>query len=385
MNRMASWWHELSGPAKFRLYTQLTLQVAVAGVAVVSATAIPGAPWASAGMIVSGVAAIFAIQAQPEVAIARTFVIRRWALPLAAVMLFAVWAAAAVAANISTAQSDLDATRTTGIFATVLASLSFVPFLHHRWWVVVGISVATGAAFGQSPTDIAQLTAITFVIAAFIVGTTLLTLWGLQVVDELERAKDVEARLQVAEERLRFARDLHDVVGRGFSAIAVKSELAATLSRAGAADRAALEMDEVKGLAVESMDQMRHLVRGYRDINLDGEVAGARSLLAAAGCKLLVEGDPEMVPTQFHEVAAWVVREGATNIVRHSSATSATLSIGAAGMTLHNNGTTGDSIHNTDGHTGLKGLSERLAQVGASLTASASDNAFSLEIQWEKT
>jgi two-component system sensor histidine kinase DesK len=354
-------------------------------VVVVSAVTIAGVPWAAAGIIVSGIAAILAVQAQPQVAIGSTLATRRWVLPLAAAMLIAVWVAAAVAAKIATADTDLDATRTTGIFATLLAALSIVPFLQHRWWIVLGTSVATGAGFGPSPLAAVQVAVVTFLIAGFLVATTLLTLWGLQVVAELERAKDVEARLQVAEERLRFARDLHDVVGRGFSAIAVKSELAASLSRAGAVDPATTEMDEVKALAVQSMDQMRQLVRGYRDINLDGEVAGARSLLAAAGCQLLVEGDPANVPPQFHEVAAWVVREGTTNIVRHSSATSATLSIGAAGMTLRNNGTTDDLVRDGDGHTGLQGLSERLAQVGAALTTTTSDSAFVLEIQWEKT
>lgn len=384
MMRVASWWRELSGPVKFRLYTQLTLQVAIAGVVVVSATTISGVPWAAAGIVISGVAAVLAVQAQPELAIRSTFATRRWALPLAAAMLIAVWVAAAVAARITTSETAIDATRTAGIFAALLAALSIVPFLKRTWWIVLGISIATGAAFGASPLAGIRLAAVTFFIAGFLVATTMLTLWGLQVVDELERAKDVEARLQVAEERLRFARDLHDVVGRGFSAIAVKSELAATLSRAGASDRAAREMDEVKALAVESMDQMRELVRGYRDINLDGEVAGARSLLAAAGCRLVIEGDPAKVPAQFHEVAAWVVREGTTNIVRHSSATSATLSIGAAGMSLRNNGTPDDTVPDDGGHSGLQGLSERLSQVGAGLVTSTSENSFVLEIQWEK-
>lgn len=384
MIRLASWWRGLSGPVKFRLYTQLTLQGAIAGVVVVSAATIFGVPWAAAGIVIAGIAAILAVQAQPELAVRSNGAMRRWALPLAASMLIAVWVASAIGSHVSTADADIDALRTTGIFAALLAALSILPFLKHRWWFVVGISIATGAALGASPGAGLQLAGVTFFIASFMVATTLLTLWGLQVVDELERAKDVEARLQVAEERLRFARDLHDVVGRGFSAIAVKSELAATLSRAGAGDRAAREMDEVKALAVESMDQMRELVRGYRDINLDGEVAGARSLLAAAGCQLVIEGDPAKVPARFHEVAAWVVREGTTNIVRHSSATSATLSIGAAGMTLRNNGTPDDTTPDDDGHSGLQGLSERLAQVGAGLETSMSDNSFVLEIQWEK-
>jgi len=202
---------------------------------------------------------------------------------------------------------------------------------------------------------------------------------GLRIVDDLEAAKDVGAELRLAEERLRFARDLHDVVGRGFSAIAVKSELAATLLRSGAADRAGTEITEVKALAVESMKEMRQLVRGYRDIDLAGEVAGARSLLSATGCTLLVEGDLDKVPARLHEVAAWVVREGTTNVVKHSSATSATLAFGAVGMSLRNDGVTGA----TKERSGLRGLAERLAAYGAGLETATSDGQFVLDVRWE--
>jgi two-component system sensor histidine kinase DesK len=307
-------------------------------------------------------------------------------LPAAAATIISVWLGAAVVGNLADAESTVDAMRTTGIFAVLLGALSIVPFLPRVWWIVLGISVLNGAAFGSSPIAGTQLALVTGVVAAFLVATTLVTLWGLEVVDELDRAKTVEARLQVAEERLRFSRDLHDVVGRGFSAIAVKSELAATLSRAGATDRAATEMDEVKTLAVESMNQMRELVRGYRDINLDGEVAGARSLLAAAGCLLTVEGDPARVPGQFHEVAAWAVREGTTNIVKHSAATMATISLGEAGMSLRNNGIPEayEDARDPAQQTGLRGLAERLDHVGATLDTTTSGADFVLEIQWEK-
>ena len=383
MMRVASWWRELSGPVKFRLYTLLTLEGAIAAVVVVSA-ATAEVPWSAAGIVVCGAAAVVAVQAQPALSGSPAVGFRRWALSAGAAILLSIWGICAIIANVASAESVVEAARVTGIFAALLATLSIVSFLRRRWWIVVGISIVSGAALGASPAAGLRLAAVMFLIGGFLVATTLLTLWGLEVVDDLERAKGVEARLRVAEERLRFSRDLHDVVGRGFSAIAVKSELAATLSRGGAGDRAAAEMDDVKALAVESMDQMRELVRGYRDINLDGEVAGARSLLAAAGCVLVIEGDPAAVPAQFHEVAAWVVREGATNIVRHSSATSATLTIGAAGMSLRNNGTPIGHVGDPDDHSGLSGLAERLAYVGAGLDTTRNGETFVLEIQWEK-
>ena len=386
MTRLTSWWRELSAPAKFRLYSQLTLQGVVVVVAIVAAIGVSDVGWLSAAVVVSGLAALAAVQAQPELAAWTDLRTRRWAVPVATTTLAAVAVACGVAANLTDDESTVDAARTAGSFAVLLAGLAVVPFLRHRWWIVLVVGLASGVGFGGSVTGGLRVAAATGVLAALLVATTLLTLWGLRVVDELDRAKNVEARLQVAEERLRFSRDLHDVVGRGFSAVAVKSELAATLVRAGATDRAATEMDEVKALAVNSMDQMRELVRGYRDINLDGEVAGARSLLAAAGCDLVVEGDPARVPVRLHEVAAWVVREGTTNIVKHSSATSATIALGAAGMSLRNNGAEIDAREPQDEgqQSGLRGLSERLAPHGATLTTTVTDSDFGLEIRWEE-
>ncbi|AZG47715.1 sensor histidine kinase [Gordonia insulae] len=383
---VTGWWHGLSGPERFRLYTRLTLQSAILGVAVILAVT-TARPWAAPGVLIAGAAALLAVEAQPEFTTLGRGRPRRWMLPTAAAVLVAVWVAYAIAARVMSAAADVDAARSAGIYVAMLAALSIVPFVRHRWWIALAISVATGAAFAAGPRGMLQVAGITFAVAVFLVGTTLLTRWALIVVDDLERARVVEAKLQVAEERLRFSRDLHDVVGRGFSAIAVKSELASTLLRAGAADRAGTEVEEIKTLAVESMEQMRALVHGYRDINLDGEVAGARSLLSAAGCELRIEGDPSAVPAEFHEVAAWVVREATTNIVKHSSATSATFTMGSSGMTLRNNGVssmTADSRDTVaDERSGLRGLAERLAEVGARLERSCTADEFVLEVKWE--
>lgn len=387
MMRVAIWWREQSGPAKFRLYAQLTLPVAIAAVVVLASIVSAAVPLAAAGIVVSGIAAILAVQAQPDLAAWSTSALRRWALPVGTSILIAVWLACVAAIYLGTDESDGDAIRSTGLICALLLAQSVVPFLRYRWWIVVGIGIATGAALGSSLAGGVRLAALTAALAAVIVASTLLTRWGLQIVEDLDRAKTIEAQLQVAEERLRFARDLHDVVGRGFSAIAVKSELAATLSRSGAADRAATEMEDVRHLAVESMNRMRDLVRGYRDINLAGEVAGARSLLAAAGCQLTIEGDPTRIPAQFHEVTAWVVREGTTNIVKHSAATTATMTFGGAGMSLRNNGVSVKSRSARDPaqQSGLRGLAERLATVGAVLNTTATGDHFVLEIRWEKS
>ncbi|WP_238815934.1 sensor histidine kinase [Nocardia brasiliensis] len=378
MNRLTTWWHELSEPAKFRVYTRLVLQVGAAAVVVVMAFSV-GAPWAAAGVLAAGVTALLALEVQPEFAGSVGWLSRRWVLPIAIVVPTGILLAFAVIARGAADEEVRERAAVTGVYTAILIIYALVSFMRHKWWATLAIAVATGLLYGSSPLAVLGIGGGTYFAGIALVGTILLTVWGLRMVEELDRAKRVEAELRVAEERLRFSRDLHDVVGRSFSAIAVKSELAAVLARSGQAEPAAVEMDEVRTIAVESMDQMRKLVRGYRDIDLLNEVAGARSLLSAAGCRLAVEGDPAKVPARCHEVAAWVVREGTTNIVEHSTATSAVLTFGAAGMSLRN-----DRPHGTPGErSGLRGVAERLATVGATLDAFVADGHFVLEIRWE--
>jgi two-component system, NarL family, sensor histidine kinase DesK len=369
-----SWWHELSGPAKFRIYSRVTLQATALAVVVTLAVQAPGA-WAAVGLVLCGLAAAAVVEVQPGLG---SVVGRRYHRPVVlagTTALVAIWAAYALVAR----TGDREPAQAAGICAAIVLVLAVLPFVRHRWWWLLAVAVATGLAFGEDWAARALLTATLLGFGGFALLSMLFTLSGLEIVDDLERARDLESRLRVADERLRFARDLHDVVGRGFSVVAVKSELAATLARAGAADRAAAEMDEVRTVAVESMEQMRELVRGYRDIDLEGEVAGARSLLAAVGCRLTVEGEPARLPARFHETAAWVTREGTTNIVKHARATTAVLAFGGSGMSLRN-----DGVHAAMNETsGLRGLAERVAQVGAGLRTRRTEEEFVLEIVWD--
>lgn len=383
MTHWSRWWRELTEADRFRLYTRLTSQGVLLAVAVTSAIAL-GEPWPAAAILVAGAASVAAIEARPELALWQGPRLRRrvtgvatWTLVLVALACAATTRTSSDAALVDAAL--VDAARSATTYVVVMGALTVIPFVRQRWWVLLAVAVVTGAALASSPGGAVRITLVVLVLGGFVASTMLLSLWALRVVEDLERARLAEARLQVAEERLRFSRDLHDVVGRGFSAVAVKSELAATLSRAAEAERAAREMDEVKLLAVQSMDQLRALVRGYRDISLAAEVDGAASLLSSAGCQLTVEGEAAKVPHRFHEVAAWVVREGTTNIVKHSSARTATLTLGAEGMSLRN-----DAIRSAAGApSGQLGLSERLAAVGASMTTATLDDIYVLEVRWE--
>ena len=366
-------WRRLSGPTKYRIYTRFTLQGVLLGLALfwfVSSRDTIGLL-----AVVSAAGGVIVLQGRPELTGSTRPARDRRLQILGTLILVGSWIAGLVGIH----SGATDSARIVGVFTVIVAALALLPFLRFRWAILLIVSAATTFGYGYESKPLLGV-AIQFTIGAFMIGTSLASLWTLRIVDGLDEARRTEAQLKVAEERLRFARDLHDVVGRSFSAIAVKSELASRLARSpGHAERAAAEMDEVKALAVDSMEEMRTLVRGYRGIDLAAEVTGARSLLEAAGCTLLLEGSPDSVPAQFHETAAWVVREGTTNIVRHSSATTATLALGGSGLSLRN-----DGAPSTIGErSGLRGLADRLHAVGGTLDTRSDDAHFSLEVRWE--
>src|SRR5690606_4029658 len=131
----------------------------------------------------------------------------------------------------------------------------------------------------------------------------------------------------VAEERLRFSRDLHDVLGRALSAIALKSELGAELSRRGQGARAAEQMLEVRELANDSLREVGAVASGARQGDLATGVGGGRSGLRPAGGRTRITGEDTTRPPRVRSALAWVVGEGATNVVRHSSADSCTIDL----------------------------------------------------------
>ncbi|MBB0230170.1 sensor histidine kinase, partial [Streptomyces calidiresistens] len=219
---------------------------------------------------------------------------------------------------------------------------------------------------------------LTAVFCASFFGFTYRTsAWSLRVVDELEASRETRARLAVAEERLRFGRDMHDVLGRNLSVIALKSELAAQLARRGA-DAAVDQMIEVERIARESQREMRAVLRGYRDADLFAELAGARGVLEAAGTECRIEpADPRRMPELSDAVGAalgWVVREGTTNVLRHAEAARCVIAVrgrrdGTVELEVGNDGVTVRPEGGGDRGSGLRGLRERLAPLGGTLEA----------------
>ncbi|WP_324605218.1 sensor histidine kinase [Streptomyces sp. NRRL WC-3549] len=206
--------------------------------------------------------------------------------------------------------------------------------------------------------------------------TSRLSAWTLEVMQKLREAQDVETRLAVAEERLRFGRDMHDVLGRNLAVIALKSELAVELAQRGK-PAAVDQMTEVQRIARASQQEVRDVVRGYREVDLRTELAGAQGVLDAAGISCAVEDAGPLLgarlPAPVRSALGWVVREAATNVLRHGDPRRCSIRLLAQGGTVRleveNDGVAREAVASPDRGSGLSGLRERLGALDGRLEA----------------
>lgn len=199
-----------------------------------------------------------------------------------------------------------------------------------------------------------------------------------EAVRELRAAREELARRAVAEERMRFSRDLHDLLGHTLSVIVVKSEAARRLAPRDMA--AALDqITDIESVGRQALTEIREAVTGYREGSLATELDSARSALSAADIDPVVrQSGPPLTP-QTEALLGWVVRESVTNVVRHSGAARCEITLDGVldrvRLTVADDGTgagAGTGSAEGVGGTGLKGLTERLAAAGGSLRAGPS-------------
>ena len=236
------------------------------------------------------------------------------------------------------------------------------------WTAITALAAATialanpeGALFWGATAAVAGLGAV-----------VLLILGLLRANEALRDARAELAEMAVAEERLRFSRDLHDLLGHDLSLIALKAELASKLLPARV-DQAATEVEQIRELTRSALQQVREAVGGYRQPTLPSELAGAKVALEAAGIELQVEGLDGALDPEVESVLAWAVREGATNAIRHSGARHAAITVRSGTDTteleIADDGH-GAPQHEGAGH-GLTGLRERAQSVGGTVEAGA--------------
>lgn len=196
-----------------------------------------------------------------------------------------------------------------------------------------------------------------------------LAVWGILLL--VARARDqaarseAEAALGVAEERARFARDLHDILGRSLTVMAIKAELAGRLVE-DAPERAKREIDDLERLSREALADVRRAVQGYREISLAGELLRAAEALRSGDVDADVPEAVTAVPQEREALFAWAVREGVTNVLRHSGARRCTIVIDAVSVSVVDDGS--GVARDAAVGSGLAGLRERAAAVGGVVT-----------------
>ena len=216
---------------------------------------------------------------------------------------------------------------------------------------------------------------------------TLTTLWGWWVVQRLDESRAVAAELAVAQERLRFASDLHDIQGHHLQVIALKAELAERMLTSQPSEAGA-QIGEIRVIAKQALEETRALVAGMREVSLEDELENAREVLTLAGATCNLELAAVPLTAESRRVLALAVREATTNILRHSDADAAQITLvsvrGGAQLRVTNNGVTearADSVDDMAAEgTGLRGTRERLEALNGRLHTARGADEFMFEV-----
>jgi two-component system sensor histidine kinase DesK len=193
----------------------------------------------------------------------------------------------------------------------------------------------------------------------------------------LSQARADLARLAAENERSRIARDLHDLLGHSLTTITVKAGLARRLGEHGETARALTEIAEVEALSRRTLGDVRAAVSAHREVTLAGELATAREVLRAAG--IIAELPPTVAETDpaLSELFGWIIREGVTNVVRHSHAEHVRITLGRTDIEIVDDGSGGGAC---GAGNGLSGLRERAEEAGGTLSVGGVRSGFRLYV-----
>ena len=252
-------------------------------------------------------------------------------------------------------------------------------------WAAFGVIVASMAVaqlvFTGAPVDILYTSISTVTTGLVVYGLSRLT----ALVVEVQSTRAEIARMAVLRERLRFARDLHDLLGYSLSAITLKIELTHRLmekSPQEASDQL-LEILEISRLA---LSDARTVATGYRELSLEEECRSAVSVLSAADISVQLDSEHTDLPVQVSTVLATVLREGVTNLLRHSKAKHCEITIRqtqdhARIEIVNDDVQLSPKPQAESGRSGLHNLSVRAAEVGGSVTVEQEPNMFRLRVE----
>ncbi|MGN6428956.1 MAG: sensor histidine kinase [Leifsonia sp.] len=239
-------------------------------------------------------------------------------------------------------------------FALTLALVPFIGIAACWTWVyvacVVGMVIARFALATGIILGLGALQLLIFVLAGTFEDDWYIALITVSIgvmmsafarqIDALRRLRNAQgeiARLAVVEERARFSRDMHDVLGHSLTVVTVKSELARRLIPSDPA-RAEEELADIERLTRSALADLRAAVAGYREMSLSTELAAAQAGLAAADIQAHLPRNGEEVAPDLRELFGWVLREGVTNVIRHSRSQNCWVRVGPDSLEIEDDG-----------------------------------------------
>ncbi|WP_328944928.1 sensor histidine kinase [Streptomyces sp. NBC_00250] len=189
-------------------------------------------------------------------------------------------------------------------------------------------------------------------------------------VRQLRATREELARAAVEKERLRFSRDLHDLLGHTLSVIVVKSEVVRRLAPRDL-DAALAQVADIEAVGRQALTEIREAVTGYREGSLATELDRARDALSSAGIEPVVRRSGPLLEPQTEALLSWVVRESTTNAVRHSGASRCVIALDGTAdrvrLTVTDDGGGPVVVPDATPGSGLRGLRERVAAAGGTL------------------
>jgi two-component system, NarL family, sensor histidine kinase DesK len=276
-----------------------------------------------------------------------------------------------------------------GWVAMQVSLMASLPIVLRRWPLAVALAVpvlATDLAVVRLVADQPVATVAHWVIEqTFTLVVLSAALYGsarlVRVLDELQATRAELAELAVGRERLRVSRDLHDLLGQSLSAVSLKGDLAIRLlPRDPPAARA--EIESLTGVARDALAGIRAVTRDEHAVSLRTEIEGAAALLRAAGIDARIDLDVPKLSQPVEQVLAWALREGVTNVLRHSQARTYSITAGSREGRLWLE-ILNDGVQASAGAGGgLTGLAERARAVSGSVTAHGTgDGQFRLRVE----
>jgi two-component system sensor histidine kinase DesK len=206
-------------------------------------------------------------------------------------------------------------------------------------------------------------------LAGFIIAMILRLI---SVIRELQETRQELAAAAVAQERLRFARDLHDLLGHTLSVMVIKAQVVRKLATRDP-ELAAQQAADIERVGRQALTEVRESVSGYRGRGIGRELEQARTALADAGFTVAVQQDDSPLPAEAGALLGWVIREGVTNVIRHSGGRQCEIDIrhrgGQAAVEIRDDGNGSPAVELPSGGHGLGGLRERLCSAGGTLEA----------------